>query len=347
MNSEQRKADHVRVTTQLDSQYQLTNGFEALRLKHQALPECSIVEIRTETSLFDKPVSMPLMISSMTGGYEKGQTINQDLCQLAEKHQLALGLGSQRSMLDRSTWSGKTDSNGLPDGFRELRKYAPTALLFGNIGATQVAQQSDPAKLMHLVDAIEADALIVHLNPLQELTQPEGDRDFRGILHGIEKLVIHSHVPIIVKETGAGIHGEVAKKLLNIGVSAIDVAGAGGTSWARAEQLRDDDQSPRDVFSDWGIPTAECVQDVAPLKEDWTFVLIASGGLYSVADWAKALCLGADLVGVAQPIMKTYIEGGMNGVDELLGQWKRDLTKVMCLVGATKLDELTPEKCYL
>jgi isopentenyl-diphosphate delta-isomerase len=347
MNSEQRKADHVRVTTQLDSQYHTTNGFEALRLKHQALPECSLDEIRTETSMFDKPMSMPLMISSMTGGYEKGQAINQDLCQLAEKHQLALGLGSQRSMLDRSTLPGKTDSNGLPDGFRELRTYAPNALLFGNIGATQVAQQTNPSQLMHLVDAIEADALIVHLNPLQELTQPEGDRDFRGILEGIEKLVIHSHVPIIVKETGAGIHGEVAKKLLNIGVSAIDVAGAGGTSWARAEQLRKDDTSPRDLFSDWGIPTAECIQDVAPLKEEWSFVLIASGGLYSVADWAKALCMGADLIGVAQPIMKTYIEGGMNAVDELLGQWKRDLTKVMCLVGATKLDELTHEKCYI
>ncbi|HBD43128.1 MAG TPA: type 2 isopentenyl-diphosphate Delta-isomerase, partial [Bacteroidetes bacterium] len=174
MSSAQRKADHVRVTTQLDSQYHTPTGFETLRLKHQALPECSLEEIQTETTLFDKPMSMPLIISSMTGGYDKGQTINQDLCQLAEEHQLALGLGSQRSMLD------KPGSSDLPDGFREIRKYAPTALLFGNIGATQVAQQADPSRLMHLVDALEADALIVHLNPLQELTQPEGDRDFRG-----------------------------------------------------------------------------------------------------------------------------------------------------------------------
>ncbi|MDA0907400.1 MAG: type 2 isopentenyl-diphosphate Delta-isomerase [Bacteroidetes bacterium] len=347
MSSAQRKADHVRVTTQLDSQYHTSTGFETLRLKHHALPECSLEEIQTETTLFEKKMAMPLIISSMTGGYDKGQTINQDLCQLAEKHQLAIGLGSQRSMLDRSTLPGKTESSDLPEGFRELRKYAPTALLFGNIGATQVAQQADSSRLMHLVDALEADALIVHLNPLQELTQPEGDRDFRGILKGIEKLVIHSHVPIIVKETGAGIHGGVAKKLLNVGVSAIDVAGAGGTSWARAEQLRHNDQSPRDLFSDWGIPTADCIQDVAPLKKDWTFVLIASGGLYSVADWAKALCLGADLVGVAQPIMKTYVEQGVYAVDELLGQWKKDLSKVMCLLGVTTLDELTPEKCYI
>lgn len=340
-SSAQRKADHVRVTTQLDSQYQIRSGFETIRLKHQALPECSLDEIRTETTLFDKPLSMPLMISSMTGGYEKGQSINQDLCRLAEKHQLAIGLGSQRSMLEHE------GTSALPDGFRELRTHAPNTLLFGNIGATQVAQQRDLTSLMHLVDAVEADALIVHLNPLQELTQPEGDWDFRGIAEGIEKLVIHSHVPIIVKETGAGIHGDVAKKLLNIGVTAIDVAGAGGTSWARAEQLRHDDQTPRDLFSDWGIPTVNCLQEVAPLKQDWGFVLIASGGLYSVSDWAKALCLGADLVGVAQPIMKTYVEGGVHAVDELLGQWKQDLSKVMCLVGATTLNELTTEKCYI
>ncbi len=342
MSSERRKADHVRVTTTLNSQYQGSAGFESIRLRHQALPECSLDEINTETHLFGRSMSMPLIISSMTGGYDQGQTINQELCQLAEQHNLAIGLGSQRSMLEEYT-----KSKTLPDGFKELRRYAPTTLLFGNIGATQVAQEGDPARLIHLIEAIEADALIVHLNPLQELIQPEGDRDFRGVLKGIERLVIHSPVPIIVKETGAGIHGTAAKQLLEVGVSAIDIAGAGGTSWARAEQLRIDDQAPRDLFSEWGIPTATCLQEVAPLKKDGSFVLIASGGLRSVGDWVKALCLGADHVAVAQPIMKTYVEEGIEGVDSLLTQWKDEMTKVLCLLGAKGLDELTPEKCYL
>lgn len=342
MSSERRKADHVRVTTTLNSQYQCSTGFESIRLRHQALPECSLDEVQTGTHLFGKSMSMPLIISSMTGGYDFGQTINQELCQLAEQHKLAIGLGSQRSMLESST-----KSKTLPQGFKELRTYAPTALLFGNIGATQVAQERDPSRLIHLIDAIEADALIVHLNPLQELIQSEGDRDFRGVLKGIERLVIHSPVPIIVKETGAGIHGDTAKQLLEVGVSAIDIAGAGGTSWARAEQLRLDNEAPRDVFSEWGIPTATCLQEVVPLKEHGSFVLIASGGLRSVGDWVKALCLGADHVAVAQPIMKTYVEEGMKGVDALFTQWKVEMTKVMCLLGVKGLAELTPEKCYL
>ena len=193
--------------------------------------------------------------------------------------------------------------------------------------------------LQLLTDSVEADAIIVHLNPLQELMQPEGDRNFKGIEEGIEKLVKDSRLPVIVKETGAGISGEVAQRLLNIGVSVIDVAGAGGTSWSKVENERTSNKNPEHLFNNWGNSTVECLQEVKELRSIHNLELIASGGIRSGLDIAKAMCMGATFAASAQPIIKAVVENGYEGLEQLYQKWVKQLKVTLTLTGCKQVSD--------
>lgn len=331
MSIKQRKKDHVDLTTSGQVDYQQTTGFEQYRFVHNALPEVNTDEVSTEAELLGRFFSFPLFISSMTGGYTDAGAVNAIIAGFCEEYNLPFGVGSQRIMLENS----ETISS-----FAVVRDRAPNAFIAANIGGAQLAGGFPEEKVRLLIDSIEADAVIVHLNPLQELIQPEGDRAFKGITSGIAQLVKDSEVPVIVKETGAGISGEVAGRLLAVGVDVIDVAGAGGTSWAKVENERKSNQKPQHQFNDWGIPTVECLLQVTDLKKKHNFEIIASGGIRSSHDIAKSLCLGAGFAAAAQPVIKAVVENGAEGLESLYHNWRQQLRMILTLLGCEHINEL-------
>ena len=291
-----RKADHLRICLDEDVQsHRITNGLERYRFTHCALPELNREDIDISTDFLGKRVATPLLISSMTGGTEQAKLINQRLAKAAQKYGLAMGVGSQRVAVENPD---------LTPTF-SVRQYAPDALLFANLGAVQLNYDYGLNQCQRAVDALEADALILHLNPLQEAVQTEGDVNFKGLFAKIEKLVKVLPVPIVAKEVGNGISAATARRLVEVGVAAVDVAGAGGTSWARVESERASDAKQRrlgNTFADWGIPTAECITEIRELSP--TVPLIASGGLRHGLHAAKAIALGANLAGMALPFLQ-------------------------------------------
>ncbi len=332
MSTKDRKKDHVELTVSGEVDYDRTAGFEQYDFVHNALPEVDLEEVSTEATLLGRSFSFPLFISSMTGGYTEAGAVNAIIAEFCDQYNLPFGVGSQRVMLENPE---QTES------FSIVRKKAPTAFIASNIGGAQLVDGLSTDQLNQLIDSIEADAVIVHLNPLQELMQPEGDRRFKGIRDGITRLVDESPVPIIVKETGAGISGEVARELLECGVAVIDIAGAGGTSWAKVENERRSNKDPKEVFNDWGLPTLECLHQVEALKSEYDFELIASGGIRSSFDLLKTICLGADFGAAAQPIIKSVVNNGYEGLEKLYTGWKRQAKVIMTLVGAERIGELT------
>ncbi|SMO69247.1 type 2 isopentenyl-diphosphate Delta-isomerase [Fodinibius sediminis] len=333
MSIKQRKIDHVELTTTGQMNYRQTTGLEQYRFVHNAMPEVNTDEVSTQASLLGRSFAFPLFISSMTGGYTDAGAVNAIIAEFCEKYNLPFGVGSQRIMLDNP----KAESS-----FSIVRKRAPSAFIAANIGGAQLIGGLPSQQVRLLVDSIEANAVIVHLNPLQELMQPEGDRRFKGIKEGIAMLVQSIEVPVIVKETGAGISGEIAEQLLEIGVKVIDVAGAGGTSWAKVENRRKSNQKPSPQFDDWGIPTAECLRQVTDLKHDYSFDIIASGGIRSSHDIAKSLCLGARFAASAQPVIKAVVSDGMQGLESLFHSWCHQLRVILTLLGCEQLEELSP-----
>jgi len=329
---QQRKKDHVELTSNERTQYTKSSGFERYEFVHNALPELDFNQVSTEAIFLGNTFAFPLFISSMTGGYEGASSINAIIAEFCEKYNLPFGVGSQRAMLE--------DSNQIKT-FSIVRKKAPSAFICANIGGAQLINGLPKAKVQSLIDSIEANAIIVHLNPLQELMQPEGDRNFAGILDGIQNLVEESQVPIIVKETGAGISNYVAKKLLNIGVSVIDIAGSGGTSWAKVENARKDRIDSSSIFDEWGISTVDCLLDITALQWERSFDLIASGGIRSSFDIAKSLCLGASFAATAQPLIKVIQKDGMEGLEALFSAWQKDLKIILTLLGCSNLKELS------
>ncbi|MFC0191698.1 type 2 isopentenyl-diphosphate Delta-isomerase [Aureimonas pseudogalii] len=287
-----RKGDHLDIVLAPSrAGRRADSGFDALRFEHVALPEIDLDAIDLTATLFGRRLSAPLLISSMTGGPERAARINRHLAEAAQTLGIALAVGSQRIALE-----GRGDG-GLD---RSLRALAPDVPLLANIGAAQLGLGYGLDEARRAVEMIDADALIVHLNPLQEAVQPGGDRNWRGILSGIESLVLDLGRPVVVKEVGAGISGPVARRLADVGVAVIDVAGAGGTSWAAIEAERLADPRARAtalLFADWGIPTAQAIPAVRAACPAIT--LIGSGGIRNGLDAAKAIRLGADLVGQA------------------------------------------------
>ncbi len=328
----QRKKDHVELTVTEGTQYSQSAGFDQFYFAHNALPEVDLSEVSTKADLLGRTFSFPLFISSMTGGYAEAGPVNAIIAEFCENYDLPFGVGSQRAMLEDIS---------LTRTFSVVREKAPSAFIAANIGGAQLVGGFSRDSIMKLTGSIEADAIIVHLNPLQELMQPEGDSSFKGVLHGIEQLVKDAHVPIIVKETGAGISKYVAKRLLNAGVEVIDVAGAGGTSWAKVENYRSSNKNPNHNFDNWGIPTVQCLREISSLQWERSFGLIASGGIRTAHDIAKSICLGASFAASAQPVIKAISEGGIEGLEHLFHMWQNDLRIILTLLGCTSISELS------
>lgn len=290
-----RKADHLRVCLEADVQFQSTTGLERYRFRHCCLPELDAQDLNLTTLFLGKSLSAPLLISSMTGGTELAKQINYRLAAAAQHYGLAMGVGSQRVAVE----------NPQVISSFAVRTVAPDILLFANLGAVQLNYTYGLAECQRVVDWLAADALILHLNPLQEAVQTHGDTNFRDLLSKIKQLCQSLPVPVIAKEVGNGISVQMAQRLLEAGVSAIDVAGAGGTSWAKVEGERATDARQRrlgQTFANWGIPTADCITAIRAAAPE--LPLIASGGLRNGLDIAKAIALGADLAGLALPFLQ-------------------------------------------
>ena len=326
-----RKADHIRINLEQEVHSGLTTGLENYRFVHQALPELDLGEIKLDFSLFGKRISAPLFISSMTGGTEKAGMINQNLAQAAQETGIPMGVGSQRAALEDPS---------LVDTF-QVRDVAPDILLLANLGAIQLNYNLSVDDCRRAVDMIEADGLILHLNSLQEAVMPDGNTRFSGLLNKIEGVCQALEVPVIVKEVGWGFSNQAAVKLSNIGVSAIDVAGAGGTSWTEVEMHRtetDDQRKIASAFVDWGIPTAETIQlvrDAAP-----ELAVFASGGLRNGVDIAKCITLGAVMGGMARPFLKAAIRSHEE-VIQIINRINREIQSSMFGVGVEELGGLT------
>jgi isopentenyl-diphosphate delta-isomerase len=291
-----RKADHIRICLDENVQcQQLTTGLERYRFCHVCLPELDWQDLNLETSFLGKSLGAPLLISSMTGGTEEAHRINLRLATVAQQYGLAMGVGSQRVAVE------------TPDLMKtfSVRGVAPDIFLLANLGAVQLNYSYGVDQCQRVVDSLEADALILHLNPLQEAVQTRGDTNFKGLLNKIETVCQKLPVPVVAKEVGNGISVPMVKRLRDVGIAAVDVAGAGGTSWAKVESERATDPVQRrlgQTFADWGLPTAHCIIAARQVAPD--FPLIASGGLRNGLDVAKTLALGADLAGLAFPFLK-------------------------------------------
>ncbi|MBD2446917.1 type 2 isopentenyl-diphosphate Delta-isomerase [Nostoc sp. FACHB-152] len=328
---ETRKADHLRVCLEEDVQFQqVTSGFECYRFTHHCLPEINRSDINLQTTFLGKHLGAPLLISSMTGGTELAKLVNTRLATVAQRYRLAMGVGSQRIAIEQPQ---------LASTFA-VRSFAPDILLLANLGAVQLNYGCGLDECLHLVDSLEADALILHLNPLQECVQSKGDTDFRGLLSKIAQLCQQLPVPVIAKEVGNGISAVMAQKLIDAGVAAIDVAGAGGTSWAKVESQRAKDNKQRrlgQTFADWGLATADCLNSIRAIAP--TIPLIASGGLTNGLDVAKAIALGADLAGLARPFLAAAVTSEA-AVDELAEILIAELETALFCTGNTSLAEL-------
>lgn len=295
-----RKAEHIRINLEENVDFpHLTTGLEYVRLVHQALPEIDLEEVDTSIAVFGKRLQAPILISSMTGGTLEAAEINMNLAAAAEAAGVAMGLGSQRTAIEEPEQAYTF----------QVRKVAPNVLLFANLGAVQLNKGYGVEQCLRAVEMVEADALILHLNPLQEAVQADGDWHWRGLATKIETVCRALPVPVIVKEVGWGISAQTARLLRDAGVTAIDVAGSGGTSWTEVESHRAASvrlQRLARAFADWGIPTVESLRMVQAAAPD--MVLFASGGLRSGIDIAKVVALGADLGGMAGPFLKAAVQ---------------------------------------
>lgn len=306
---EQRKSDHIRINLEEDVNFrQLTTGLEHYHFLHQALPEIDLADIDTSVSFLGKTLKAPLLISSMTGGTEQARQINLTLAEAAEQCGIAMGLGSQRAALENPD---------LAASF-QVRSVAPTAMLLANLGAVQLNYGYTVDHCRRAVDMIEADALILHFNALQEAVQPEGNINFSGLLAKVEAVCQALEIPVIAKEVGWGFAEDSVRRLAEAGVAAIDVAGSGGTSWSQVEMYRAKSEVRRRVaatFVDWGIPTSEAI--VAAKRGGSGLPIIASGGLRNGLDMAKCLALGASVAGMAGPFLKAAVNSVQAVLDEI------------------------------
>ncbi|ELA9864644.1 type 2 isopentenyl-diphosphate Delta-isomerase [Vibrio parahaemolyticus] len=309
-----------------------TAGFESVEFEHCALPECDFNTIDLSTEFLGHRLALPFLISSMTGGARDAETINCRLAEGASELGIAMGVGSQRISLEESQHSG------LGKTIRELAKGVP---LYSNLGAAQLRDKGKLDNAQRAVEAIQADALFVHVNPMQEAFQKNGDHNWIGVLHAIEQLKPRVNVPIIIKEVGFGISGDMAQRLVDAGVDAIDVAGAGGTSWSAVEGYCQDNphmQRAAELFRDWGIPTATCLAQIR--AQHPKLPLIASGGIHNGLEAAKAIHLGANLVGQAGAVLKAATISTQLVVDHF-EQMALELRLACFGTGSAKVNALT------
>ena len=329
---DQRKSDHIKINLEQDVRSALTTGLENYHFTHEALPELDLERIDTSLRLFGKRLAAPILISSMTGGTEEAGEINQRLAEAAQEVGVAMGIGSQRAALEHPEQTPT---------FSITRKVAPDILLFANLGAVQLNYGYGVDECRRAVDMIEADALILHLNPLQESVQDAGDTNFSGLAKKIEAVCTKLEVPVIAKEVGWGISERTANLLTKCGVSAIDVAGAGGTSWSQVEMHRAPDEFTRKLaatFVGWGIPTAESILNVKRVLSEMT--IFASGGLKDGLDIAKCVALGASLGGIAGQFLKAAAVSTDKTI-ETMKLTKKQIEASMFAASAGTLNELS------
>ncbi|WP_455363958.1 type 2 isopentenyl-diphosphate Delta-isomerase [[Eubacterium] cellulosolvens] len=328
-----RKSGHIQVSLNKNVESSISSGLDDIRLIHMSLPEIDLDKVDTNLRFLEHDLKAPFLIEPMTGGTAKAEKINGNLAEAAEKVGVAIGIGSQRAALEDPK---------LEKTFKIARKKAPSAPIFANIGCSQLLEIDSKIKIQKAIDMIEADALMIHLNPLQEAIQPEGETHFNGILEKISNLTNEIQIPMIVKETGAGISKETATKLSKIGVKYLDIAGVGGTSWAgveyhRAEKVKDRRRANLGkTFWNWGIPTVISLIEVLSMTD---MKVIASGGIRSGVDSAKAIALGAELSGMALPLLEPANKSSRE-VEKKILESRDELRTAMFLTSSATLNQL-------
>jgi isopentenyl-diphosphate delta-isomerase len=333
---DQRKADHIKINLEQDVRSALTSGLEKYHFTHEALPELDLNRIDTTLSLFGKKLASPTLVSSMTGGTAEAETINLRLAEAAQECGVAMGVGSQRAAIEHPEQASTF----------QVRRVAPDILLFANLGAVQFNYSYGVDQCRQAVDMIGADALYLHLNPVQEAVQDAGDTNWIGIAKKIEEVCKKLEVPVIAKEVGWGISERTAKILSDCGVAAIDVAGAGGTSWSQVEMHRAPDEFTRQLaatFVGWGIPTADSILNVKKAVPDMK--IFASGGIKDGLDIAKCVALGATLGGMAGNFLKAAAISTEKTVD-MMKLTKRQIEVTMFASGSENLKALQSEKLF-
>jgi isopentenyl-diphosphate delta-isomerase len=331
-----RKDDHLAICTDKNTNIEMSksNGFEDLHFIHKALPEINFDDIDLSVNFLNFDLDYPIFISPITGGTTEAKKINKILARVASKFNIAMGVGSQRSAIEDPT---------ISDTFSIVRKEAPKTFIAGNLGAIQFNNDYSIKQANEAIKMLDANALILHLNPLQEVIQPEGQTNFGDLIEKIEEICEKLEQPVIVKEVGSGISYDDAELLAEIGVQCIDVAGAGGTSWAEIEAIRANDQGYEDkqalgmLFKNWGIPTAMSTAEIGLLRED--IQTISSGGIRNGIEAAKAIYLGGNLVGTALPILRAAMIG-QEEVELWLNRFIQELKTTMFLIGAKNIDDL-------
>lgn len=332
-----RKVEHIRILQEDEDTDRLGTSFDAIQLRHRALPEVDLDAIDSSVSFLGKKLSFPLLISSMTGGNHGDlRHINRNLAEAAERCGVAMAVGSQRVMFTEPEAAASF----------ALRDVAPNALLFGNLGAVQLNKGFGLKECEEAVKILNANALFLHLNPLQEAIQPEGDTCFGGLADKIGHIAKHLSVPVIVKEIGSGLSFPDAELLLTHGVKILDVAGSGGTSWSRIEHHRRKNVTTDGLgllFQDWGTPTPEALHHLSPLQENMGAILIASGGIRNALDMVKSIVLGASLAGMAKPFLEPALESADAVVAEV-ENLERAFRTAMFLLGTPTLRDLKGNK---
>lgn len=330
---EERKQRHLRISLEENVEADIGTGFEDVRLIHRALPEIDLDEVSTETEIFGRSLASPLIISAITGGTDYAKEINVTLASVAEEMGIGIGVGSQRIALEDPS---------REHTFSIVREKAPSVLVMGNIGCPQLSLGWGPDEAQRCVDMIAADALVIHMNPLQEAVQLRGETRYRDVLDKVQQVVTEVNVPVVLKETGCGIAFEEAVKLEKAGVAGLDVSGAGGTSWSAVEhhiaklEEKQDQEALGEALWNWGIPTAISIVETG---QTTGLKIIASGGLRTGLEMAKAIALGADAVGIAKPFLEKAVKGP-DALKEHIGNILLEFRTVMFLVGAKNIEEL-------
>ena len=317
-----------------DVRSSLSTGLERYRFDHQALPDLNLNEVDLSLNIYDRQLKAPILISSMTGGTPEAANLNRTLASAAQEARVAMGLGSQRAALEQPE---------LTYTFK-VRKYAPDIFLLANIGAVQLNYGYGIEHCYRAVEMVEADALILHFNALQEAIQPEGDTNFSGLLNKIEKICQGLTVPVVAKEVGWGFSEKAARQLADAGIAAIDVAGAGGTSWSQVEMYRATSENKARLaaaFIDWGIPTSDSILNIRRAAPN--IRIFASGGIRTGVDIAKSLALGATLGGMASPFLKAASKSRLDTI-KMIEEIKREIQISMFAAGVSNLAELSKTK---
>jgi isopentenyl-diphosphate Delta-isomerase len=326
-----RKVEHINIINSDEKTDRKKYYFDRIRLIHRALPEIALSDVNPSTIFLGKELSFPLLISSMTGGdHDVVRTINRNLAIAAEEMGVAMGVGSQRVQFSRPA---------AQNSFA-IRQFAPTTLLMANLGAVQLNHGFDESHCQQAIDTVEADAICLHLNPLQEAIQPEGDTNFNGLVEKIGRMSKHLTKPLILKEVGAGLSLLDVELAINNGIYYFDVAGSGGISWSRIENFRQEAEQNDGVgltFQDWGNPTPDILSSLKKYRGQIT--IIASGGIRNGIDMVKAVILGANLVGLAKPFLKPAMESP-EAVKKTIAKLKKEFTIALFLLGKKTVKEI-------